>query len=93
MPRVEILGPNTADGFGTRLLVGGRELEGVTDIGLAIGLAGPTCLTVQLLALEGVSFTGHAEVHVSVHIPDGFELVATPQPDGSTIYRTRQVTV
>jgi hypothetical protein len=92
MPQIEIVGPKAEDGkpmagWGTRLLVDGKELADVRSIRMEIDLERPVTVHAEVLATTQARFSGAADLHVHIVALPGYQIVALPQDDGSTVYR------
>lgn len=97
MPKIEIIAPETPDprapfsGWGTRLLMDGREVPEVVSIDLHIGLDDAVRVTTEVLATERFHFEGHADLHVYVNASPGMCIIEELRDDGTKAYRCESV--
>lgn len=88
---IKIIGPATTGlAHGTRVFVDGRELEELSDISLHFPVDGVVALCVRQNVTEQFVYEGNASLIVTPVVLPGFELVATPQPDGSWRYHAER---
>lgn len=67
--------------------VGGRRIERVRAITISSDISRPSTATIELSATQGLDVTLPAVVTVNVTAYPGYDVLATPQPDGTILYR------
>lgn len=92
MPKIQIIGPDEqqdalVSGYGTRILVDGREVPDVRDIKVHANLDAALTVTVEAFVTGQFSFDGAADVHVNAVVTPGFTLVESTDQDGTKRYR------
>jgi len=79
----------TTDGFGRdgRVEVDGRLLNRVRSLTITSDVDAVNTVQIELLATGGLDVSLPAAVTVEVIAYPGYDVVAEPQPDGTTRYR------
>lgn len=89
---IRIEGPKSAingipyAGHGTRIYVDGHEVHEVADIKAEWPIDAAVRVYIAVNATEALNFEGDADLFVTVTVPFGYAVVASPLPGGGFRY-------